>query len=77
MQAQVEFVGHTNAHVIELCLLICILVHSHFHQQGFIFYHHFLGKAQHENPSSLDVTQDFVPFNFHNANQFCEFQNAF
>jgi hypothetical protein len=56
MQAQVEFVGHTNVHVIELCLLICILVHSHFHQQGFIFYHHFFGKVQHENPLSHDVT---------------------
>jgi hypothetical protein len=56
MQAQVEFVGHTNAHLIELSLLICILVHSHFHQQGSIFYHHFFGKVQHENPLSCDVT---------------------
>jgi hypothetical protein len=77
MQAQVEFVGHTIVHAIELCLLICILVHSHFYQQAFIFYHHSFGKAQHENPSSLDVTQDFVPFNFHNVNQFCEFQMPF
>ncbi len=76
MQTSVESVGHTSVHV-ELCLLICILVHSHFHQQDSIVYHHFFGKAQHENPLSFDVTQDFVPFSFHNFNQFCEFQMPF
>ncbi len=77
MQAQVESIGHTSAHVIELCLLIFIFVHSHFHQQGFVFCHHYFGKAQHENPLSLDVTQYFVPLSFHNLNQFCEFQMTF
>jgi hypothetical protein len=68
MQAQVKSVGHISVHVIEFYLLICIFVHSHFHPQGSIFYHHYFGKAQHENPLSFDLTQDFVTLSFHNFN---------
>jgi hypothetical protein len=75
MHAQVEH----NMEVIEmfkidLYLLVCTIVHSHFQQKGYVLCHDFFHKTQHGNPSSFHVVKDFIPLRFHDLGKFCKLQ---
>jgi hypothetical protein len=60
--------------IIELCLVICKAIHSHFYQQSCVFCRNFFGRSQHQNPPSFHHANYFIPLCFHDLNKFCEVQ---
>jgi hypothetical protein len=60
--------------VIQHSLLVYRVIQGHLHKESFVFYHTFLGRVQHQNPSQLDNLDNFVPFCCHALCKFCELQ---
>jgi hypothetical protein len=60
--------------VVQHSLLVYRVIQGHLCKESFVFYHNFLGKVQHQNPSQLDNPNNFVPFYCHVLWKFYELQ---
>jgi hypothetical protein len=67
----------TQVFIIQLGLLIGRTIQGHLHQQSPIFFHHYVGRAQHRNPFGFHILEDFISLYLHELCKFCELQMPF